>query len=357
MGFHYINDQQKIRISMSRRASIVMSDDMRAFSVTKQAGFINTIIQNFHDSAKASLSLYLLKKRYEAERLFAASQLNEQSKRIAIEHMLRNEREKTVLELQEYLKEKHVSKLYHINNANYEYLCYDCKEEEFYHEKAGAYIKCLLEEYAALPFIKRERIFKKEVYETVEYACRTNRIMQVRTYVYKERLTFYVYPYKIIPDPLCTQEYLACFTRTAEEASSQKKDASFSMARLEKPVVLKQQAFLSKDDIAKIEEDLEKLSVAYLLGEPEEIRVRLTDRGKKSYQTRLYSRPDKDETRSTDEVYVFYCSEHQAYNYFFAFGPEAEVLSPPSLRDRMIKNYQSALQQYRQADQPSFSSS
>ena len=184
-----------------------------------------------------------------------------------------------------------------------------------------------------------------------------NRLMQVRTYVYKERLTFFVYPYKIIPDPLCTQEYLACFTRTAEEASSQKRDASFSMARLEKPVVLKQQAFLSKDDIAKIEEDLEKLSVAYLLGEPEEIRVRLTDRGNKSYQTRLYSRPDKDETRSTDEVYVFYCSEHQAYNYFFAFGPEAEVLSPPSLRDRMIKNYQSALQPYRQEDQPSFFSS
>ena len=110
-----------------------------------------------------------------------------------------------------------------------------------------------------IPFIKRERIFKKEVYEMVEYACRMNRLMQVRTYVYKERLTFFVYPYKIIPDPLCTQEYLACFTRTAEEASSQKRDASFSMARLEKPVVLKQQAFLSKDDIAKIEEDLEKL--------------------------------------------------------------------------------------------------
>ena len=346
MGFQYINDQQKIRISLSRRAYIVMLDDMRVFSVANQATFINTIIRNFHDSAKASLSSWLLKKRQEFEGLFADSELDEMSKEITVRHMLQNEKEKTILELQDSLKEKYISRLYHINNSNFEYLRYDCNEEEFYHDKPGAYIKCLLEEYAGLPFIKRERIFRKEVYETVEYACRMNYLLQVKTYVYQEQQTFLVYPYKIIPDPLSTQEYLACYTRTPAESPKEKKDASFSMARLQKPVILKQHAFLSREDVAKIEDDIAKLSVAYLLGEPQEIRVRLTERGKKSYQTRLYSRPDKDEARSTEQEYVFSCSEHQAYNYFFPFGAEAEIITPLSLRTRMETNYQNALEQY-----------
>lgn len=346
MGFQYINDQQKVRVPLSRRACIVMNDDMRIFSVAGQTGFLNMVLQNFHKSAKASLSYYLSRKRRELEETFAGSKLDERSKKAAIEHILQMEREKTVRELQEHLKEKYVSRLYHINNSNFKYLQYDCNEEEFYQEKAGSYIKCLMEEYAALPFIKRERIFRKEVYETVEYACRMNYLLQVRTWVYGERQTFLVYPYKIIPDPLCTQEYLACFTRTADQSPKEKKDASFSMARLEKPVVLKQHAFLSREEINRIEDDLARLSVAYLLGEPEEIRVRLTERGKKSYQTRLYSRPDKDEARSTEQEYVFSCSEHQAYNYFFSFGQEVEILSPPSLRARMEQDYQNALQQY-----------
>ena len=346
MGFQYINEEQKIRIPLSRRACIVMADDMLAFSVSKQAGFINTIIENFRDSAKASLSAYLLRKRHKFEELFADLELDDISRERAIGHMVEAERKKTVLELQDFLKEKYVSKLYHINDANYEYLRYDCAEEGFYRGKAGSYVKCLLEEYAGLPFIKRERIFKKEVYETVEYACRTRSLLQVKTLVYGERRTFLVYPYKIIPDPLCTQEYLACYTRRAEEAPREKTDASFSMARLAKPVVLKQRAFLNREETAKIEDDIARLSVAYLLGRPQEIRVRLTERGRKSYQTRLYSRPDKDETLSTEEEYVFFCSEQQAYDYFFTFGAEAEIVGPLSLRTRMAKNYQSALERY-----------
>lgn len=346
MGFQYINEEQKIRIPLSRRAYIVMNDDMRVFLVAKHASFINTILENFHDSAKASLSVYLLGKRHEYEELFTHSKLEEASKQLAIDHMVQKEKERTIRELQEYLKEKYVSKLYHINDSNYEYLQYDCNEEEFYNNKAGAYIKCVLEEYASLPFIKRERIFKKQVYETVEYACRMNYLLQVKTLVYGERQTFLVYPYKIVPDPLCTQEYLACFTRKVTESSKEKKDASFSMARLQKPVVLKQNAFLSKAEIAKIEDDIAKLTVAYLLEEPQEIRVRLTERGKRSYQTKLYSRPDKDEARSTEEEYIFNCSQQQAYNYFFPFGAEAEILSPPSLRDRITRNYENALSQY-----------
>ena len=347
MGFSYINDEQKIRIPLSRRASIVMNDDMRVFSVSKPATFINIVIENFHDQSKASLTSYLARKHQELEEMYSDCDLEDSIKAKVIDHAIEKERQKTISELQEYLKEKHISKLYHINDNNFDFLRYDCMDEEFYKEKPGAYIKCLMEEYASLPFIKRERIFRREVYEIVENACQQHKILQVRVDTPDQtRQTFVVHPYKIIADQLGTQEYLACYTRKAGEPISAKKDASFSMARFPKPTVMKPNAFLSKADINKIEDDIDQLSIAYLLGEPLEVHVKLTDKGKKLYQTRLYSRPDKDSDKSSENEYVFFCSEMQAYYYFFPFGENAEILAPASLRDKMRQNYMTAAKKY-----------
>lgn len=347
MGFSYINDEQKIRIPLSRRAYIVMNDDMRVFSVSKPATFINIVIKNFHDQSKASLTSYLARKQQELEEIYSDCDLEDSVKDKVIDHAIEKKRQKTVAELQEYLKEKYVSRLYHINDDNFDFLRYDCMDEEFYKEKPGAYIKCLMEEYASLPFIKRERIFRREVYEIVENACQQHKTLQVRVDTPDQaRQTFLVHPYKIDSDQLGTQEYLACYTRKAGEPISAKKDASFSMARFPKPTVMKPNAFLSKADINKIENDIDQRSIAYLLGEPLEVHVKLTDKGKKLYQTRLYSRPCKDDKKSTEDEYVFLCSEMQAYYYFFPFGEEAEILAPTSLRDKVNQNYIAATRKY-----------
>lgn len=47
------------------------------------------------------------------------------------------------------------------------------------------------------------------------------------------------------------------------------------------------------------------------------------------------------------DVYVFDCSLRQAFNYFFSFGADAEILSPDELRNEFIENYSSALTIYR----------
>lgn len=52
------------------------------------------------------------------------------------------------------------------------------------------------------------------------------------------------------------------------------------------------------------------------MGTNEKVVVKLTERGQKSYKTKLYSRPAK-EPESSGDTYVFYCSPLQAYNYFF----------------------------------------
>lgn len=347
MGFNYINDEQKIRFSLSKQAYTVINEDMRIFSIAKQTSIINLIITNFRESAKASISKHRLKVREQYEKILKDSTLEETSKRIAVDHMVQKEQEENSELLQKYLKNKYHSKLYHINVSNCNYLINECSDQEFYKERPGAYIKCIIEEYSSLPFIERERIIKREVYDTIEYASKMNFLLQVNVKSDSENRKFITYPYKIMSDPLNTQEYLACYTRLPEQSSKEKHVASFSMARLERPIVLKQKSFLSKDDIKKIEDAVSKNSVAFLLGDLREIHVSLTERGKQSYQIKLYSRPDKDEALSSDDEYVFFCSEQQAYYYFFPFGADAEIISPLSLRARMKKDYQNALNSYK----------
>lgn len=105
------------------------------------------------------------------------------------------------------------------------------------------------------------------------------------------------------------------------------------MARINFPTKLKQTFHLSKQEIANIEKQISNCSPAYLLGRPEQISMRLTQKGKQSYQSRLCSRPEKIESLSSEDVYVFDCTQHQIFNYFFPFGAEAEIISPKYLRN------------------------
>lgn len=119
------------------------------------------------------------------------------------------------------------------------------------------------------------------------------------------------------------------------------------MARLQlQGSALKQTFRLTKDDIIAIEKKLADSSPAYLLGTNEKVVVKLTERGQKSYKTKLYSRPAK-EPESSGDTYVFYCSPLQAYNYFFPFGKEAEIIEPTSLRERFKNSYNGGADRYR----------
>lgn len=109
---------------------------------------------------------------------------------------------------------------------------------------------------------------------------------------------------------------------------------------------MKQTFHLTKDDKIAIEKKLDDNSPAYLFGPNERVVVKLTERGQKSYKTKLYSRPAK-EPESSGDIYVFRCSLLQAYNYFFPFGKEAEILEPQRLRERFIKGYNDGAAKYR----------
>ncbi len=347
MGFeNYINDEHKIRISLSDKALITLTDDMNIFSESKLSRFMNIIFENFRSEAKSSIFSYLEQRKIELDNLFVSVELDNDSTENMKNQLLKKEENELLTIKEKYSKNRSNSRLYHINKDNIDFLVNNCNENLFF-SSPGLYMKCVIEEYCSLPFIKRERIYQKKIYDKIEYACKEQLILKITTPYQGKQQVFIVYPYKIVSDPSDTQEYLTCYSQKDTDNAKDKVLASFSMARLTTVSVLKSKFHLTIKEISYINENITKYSSAYLLGKPEEIHVRLTEKGKRSYQTRLYSRPTKNKEFSHDDVYVFFCSEHQIFNYFFPFGADAEILKPLSLRDKFIKAYANALDIYK----------
>ena len=345
-GYPLINEEQKIRIALSDTARITIGEDMNVFGVTKTATFINTVFANYRSEAKSSISLYLNQREMELDRLFSDTGLDSVSKKAAVKKLLSVEEQQIEKQISEYTSSKGESKLYHINDSNVDYLIEDCDEDQYYN-RPGLYMRSVIEEYCSLPFIKRERIYKREIFDTIERACSERRILKIEVPYFGKKQLFYVYPYKIMPDPYHTQSYLVCYSRKADESDDNKIVASFTMAKINKLTMLTKTFHLNKQEVSNIESQLINHSPAYLIGRPEQIRVRLTENGKRSYQSRLYSRPNKIEVLSKDDIYVFDCSHLQALNYFFPFGEDAEILSPETLRERFQNMHEKALKRYK----------
>ncbi|MCR4611086.1 MAG: WYL domain-containing protein [Lachnospiraceae bacterium] len=344
----YINYEQKVRISLSERARLILAEDMESFGFSRGSSFINHVFKNFRDEAKASLSMYLKERRVEIERSLLDVSLEDDDRTIVINSLLLDEKTRLINEIEKLKDQKGESKIYHINDDNYDYLTEECDEDDFYFGP-GIYMKAVIEEYAKLPYIRREKIVRKDVFEKVERACKEHTLLKVKTSVSGQDKLFYVYPYKIVPDSLHTMYYLVCYSRAPEESDSEKIVVSFNMARIN-PTCMKKSFFLNKKEVSNIESQLTMYSAMYLVGKPERIEIKLSDKGKKLYQSKLFSRPEKINDLSDNEKYVFECTPRQIFNYFFSFGSEVEVLSPQSLRVEFASKYSKALEHYGDCD-------
>ncbi len=348
MSFDF-NMDQKVRITFSDKAAAVIMDDMFVFSISKKAEFVNLIFFNYREDSEMSLEHYLIRRKEELLERLKGIRAEEKVKAEIIGAMLEADRKRIRDKINRYSKNGRTggSEVIRLNKKNTEYLeGEECQEDKVYRESAGRYVKCVLEEYAELPFIKRAKIIKKEVYREVNNAIELKKILRVRTEASGQPEIFLVYPYKIVSDLMDTREYLVGYRRKKGEHSTEKRAASFSLVRMDDVKVMEEKAFLSEKDIRELEKSIRERSAAFLLQEPAEIRVRLTEKGKKLYNRKLYSRPDRISERSTDYEYVFICTENQAYNYFIYFGGEAEVISPASLRKRMFEVYKRGYMKY-----------
>lgn len=204
------------------------------------------------------------------------------------------------------------------------------------------FIKCLLETYARLPFIEREKyLLKNSIIEPIENAIFRKRVLSV-TYNYD---TFRVTPICIAPSKEGTFQYLVCLLEDG-------RIWTFRLSRLQKVKALKEAKPVSEELRKHIDEELSEFGPTFIKEKKVIVKVRLTQRGASSYMYSVIHRPihfdieHLSNGRDAEDVFVFRCSEMQALYFFFRFAGEAEILEPKSLRDKFRDMYQAGLNRY-----------
>ena len=161
--------------------------------------------------------------------------------------------------------------------------------------------------------------------------------------------TWDVRPFGIQPNASHLYHYLVGKSVEAGGLRKDEKIASIRLCRIRKLTVLNKKTsrsgMLSAAEKKEIRQKISSNTVDFLIGEEEEIIVRLSKTGEKMYRNTLFLRPV---LRQIDEsgCHHFHCTRMQARQYFIRFGAEAEIISPTDLRKEFADMYRKALDLY-----------
>ena len=348
MGFYIPEDSNyKQHINLSASAWTCLSDDIDNFYNVPQkpnlTGFINEIFLNFHEEARASISLRLSEYRGIYQKILSFHRPEEQDG-------LRSSLLESLLEQQEKELSSHpkAEKGDYRNirlNEKVKSCLRDSPEPPYYQNRPGKYIQSVLEEYAGLPVVQRERIVFKETLQQIHDAIDANRLLKVSS----GGRILQVLPYAVLTDKNDTFNYLTGYTEKASDDFNPalSRPASLRLSRMTDLKILRSHRYvLTAAQKQRLKKDIESKGIPFLIGDNTTISVRLTDNGLKQYRQQLHQRPAYISCDDQMHLMEFNCTEQQIMNYFFKFGKDAEVISPPSTRQKMAKKYQDGASAY-----------
>ena len=255
-----------------------------------------------------------------------------------------------MLRNQANLYEKGTSFPFSLNKRNFSYLAEpesECGEQKYY-ARRGEYIKNVIEEYARLPYIQRERVYFASFIEEIEKAIQKER--QLRIVTDRNRI-YSIYPYKILSDPLSTANYLVGYSKRYHCPEDEKRPLTLRISALQSVRLERSKsAFLKKSEQKNLVRLIASRGVQFMGSDEEKIQVRLSEQGKFKYRRQIHLRPTLVE-RLGEDVFVFQCTQTQAEFYFFKFGEDAEIIQPEGLRENMAAMYERAAEIYRRNSQ------
>ncbi len=335
------NEEHKQRVNISAAARTVIDADFALFGAKTFSGFLNRIIETFMPRAEASIDRMLDEYRDRLMGMAVKTKDGEQKQQL-IDALVEDRRRHLCEKKESYPKGESV--MFRLNNANFEQL-YDRQAEAENYKTPAKYLKAILEEYARLSPAEREQVYFSEVIEqTIQPAIDAHYLLEVTlgTGVY------WIRPYAVMTDAHSAHVYLVGLSRPKEDPQDRnERIVSVRISRMGKVSSRRRHSFgrITVDDKLDIEEKIRCVGVQYLVGEAEEITLRLTPYGQQEFLQRAHLRPQPIRV-SEDGIYTFYCTGRQIRNFFISFGKEAEVLSPPSLRDAFAQSYRDALTVY-----------
>ena len=341
------NKKQSIRLS--RQAWEVIDNDMMAIGEfddkQNKSGFLNRIFLNFYPHAKTSIAYQLNVYKGTLQEQLADESIDKKAKNTLIKALIKVRESELLSEKDKYATLKMgESFLFWLNEDAVDYLSgedSECCEERFY-DRRSQYFRCVIEEYARLPYVQREMVFFANYDRAINEAQHEKCRLRIRT---RHDKIFSVLSYGVYQDPLSSANYLVGYSipHGTDEA---KRPCSFRIKGIREMTLEKSKSgFLDKEEKYQLEELISARGVQFLVGNNEEICVRLSQNGVQQYRQQIHLRPDCIKIRNGSE-YVFYCTAMQAYYYFFKFGKDAEILSPLDLREDFAQKYLQAAETY-----------
>lgn len=354
--FHIENKQ---RLNLSKEAVETILRDFEILERKNSFGggrlsstVINHLFRCYYEEADASVEQSTLRVREKLARSLEPM-ADSPEKRQALDLMTQSWREQIRENCRELMKLKGISVNFRIDRSNLECLVSDsCQQEaEFYSNQVGGYIKTILEEYARLPFVRRERIYSKQVCDEIQKALTNQNILKIILHSVDSDTglhnVIYVKPYAIRTDSEHLYNYLTGYSLMPREKKWL--PGSIRLSSILRCEVRLSSGFLSQQQIRVLEHTMEQYGVQYMANRNprEEIRVHLTRQGERLYSRLLHLRPAyTSQDPDSPGTYLFSCSPLQADNYFFTFGGEAEILKPDWLREKFREKYRAALETY-----------
>lgn len=344
------NGDQQVRLRFSRYTAEVLQHDMILFGESRENTFLNTVIRNFYEMADSSIHMRLESYRSTLEENLPEGVAASSARAFLKPLMEMEKRRLTALAASYDAPDKtSKSKPYRLQNDLYRAMtdpASDFQENKYYQDSRSAYLRALLEEYAHLPFIRREQIYYKPMFDLIEDAIARKKQLLITV---SNGHSYHTIPYRILSDPLSTVHYLAGYSYPLDGEKSDKYTVSYKISSIEKIRMEKSKSgYLPPEDKAALINAISQKGVQFLVSADEEIRVRLTADGMHAFEHWLHLRPAPLSITKEKDSYlaVFHCSLVQASAYFFKFGAKAEILSPQSLREQFLAQYREAVTHY-----------
>ena len=221
--------------------------------------------------------------------------------------------------------------------------------KEAYDHTAGKFIKAVIEEYARKPLAERESILFRDFIDLVNDCIRTEKTILITL---KNNYRYEIRPFCVCRDPGNTYNYLVGYSKVAGASTDTECLASYRISNIQSYKKTGKSGHLTESRKKDADRKLQTVGVQFLLQEPEAIQIKLTPRGNSMYDSQAHLRPAFDNRQKNEDgswLYEFSCTPIQVQFYFFKFGADAEVLSPPALRERFMEQYEKALAVYKKS--------
>ena len=199
--------------------------------------------------------------------------------------------------------------------------------------------------YCEKPFSKREQIIFKDKYETLKDACSAGRSISFKT-IWNDKVIHEVIPYKVVTGSEEMFNYLIGAEINCDTGCQEAK--TYRLNRISS--INYGRSMDSMDDTVKRHLDMMlKYGPQYMINDDTESCIRLSDSGIRNFSRIYYGRPVVDHVVEKEDGHYYYFkgSKDQVFFYFRRFGYEdAEIISPESLRQRMIDFHSKAYAMY-----------